>query len=853
MQAFIASPAMATPGDTVTLSWLASSAKQLSIDGGVGLVTGSSTTVLFSGAATYTLTATGLDGSTTEHVTVPEAALLTKATIGTTGGTLSSAGFSIELPNGALSATSELELLTAPAPSDIQSQAVTQAYVVRGLTDPLASTIRVTLPVTGGATGPAILVVRDDATWASSTGTPTANDRLLPVTIASGRIVADVPAGDGSTLASQATSLQAAPAAGTERAQITFWAITGHYAMLSSNGNFSITYPVSVINMTNTHVDLADDLEKAYKLLTDRGFTRGSNRDWPLCVSIEQTSNEAETSYTFPGYYLQQVFGFSAMTGNRETLATTAAHELFHVFQSYYDPRTRFFKRRGPSDQYWWDEATAVWFQEAMVADPAKYVPEDFAANPHESLIGLREGMQTATHGYGSGPLAKWLNKIGDTAALDIYKDLQKRTPVMRAISYWAEQHYSGSGLSWYDRFVTDLIGGSIYKEFDSRLLFGGGSPVLVDRANLSVKIDHGINPNWFTRSFIMPPFSARFFVFYPGGAMMEGLWDYLSLNAWSNSGGSLDSHVYIYDRAAKKLGPALWGGPDGAEYNDLVAKRNWIVFVVVNSEDATRNVNVEVATASGCVPAGTPVHMADGSQRSIETVERGDRILVWDEATNTLVPGAVEARLTHAEKDVETLCLNAGGRDLHVTDNHPLRTADGCWKPAGELRPGDRILVRDPASGNLVEERIASVVQDTSAQRVVYNLKTTHGNYLAADFLVHNKCFAAGALVDTVNGPRPIESLCVGDEVIGSRNGERVASRVTHLYLKRTALPALQGRELAPGLRVTDNHPVWTGQGYAPAGDLNLPASSITGPVYDLRTVTGNVFSGHHLLEARD
>lgn len=852
IQTFKASPAVALPGDTVHLAWSVAGAKVLSIDKGVGFVSGASVTAPFTGETTYTLSASNEAGSVTAQVTVPAATLLTRSTVASTGGSIVSGTFSLDLPSGCLSASSDLELLTFPAPADHQATAISAAYVVRGLTDPLlGNTFKVTLPVTGNANGNVYLVVRDDASWTSSTATPTANDRLVPATISNGMVSADVPVSNGSQpfLPPSAGGTSYATVAAGERASVSFWAITGNYAMTSSQGNFRITYPITVMNLPQTQVEISDGLEKAYTTITTMGFTKGSTRDWPLEVSIEKISNEAETGYTFPGYYLQMTFGIDGFSGTADNLAATAGHELFHVFQSYYDPRTRWSKGRGASDQLWFDEAVSTWFQEKMVSKPTTYMPEDFAASPHESLIGLRQGMQDGTHGYGSASLPKWLLTLKSTALLDIYTDLQKGTHPIRAIDYVASNaNYSW----WYDTYVTALMGGQIYSAFDPRLLYTGGSPVLVDRANLSVKIDHDYNGAWYDRSITMPPFSARFFIFYPGGQMEDQLWDNLYLNAEATSGGTAYSHVWIYDRATKKLlDSSTW--IDGSVYNELVSKRNWIVFLAVNPDDASRNVRVTARTASGCMMAGTPVHMADGPSRSIESLKAGDRILAWDEATNQLAPGMVKQLLKHEDKAYETLALSLRGRDLHLTGNHPVRTAEGAWVQAESLNPGDRVLVVDPVSGALVSERIAGIIRDTSTQGVVYNLKTTHGNYLAADVLVHNKCLSTGTLVDTPNGPRAVESLRVGDEVIGSRDGQRVSTRVTHVYLKRTALPALPGRKLAQGLQVTDNHPVWTVQGYVPAGHLDRQPISVTGPVYDLRTNTGNVFSGQYLLGAKD
>ncbi len=67
---FTASPSAITTGQSTTLSWSTTGATSLSIDQGVGAVTGTSKTVSPTATTTYTLTATNSGGSTTKTVTV---------------------------------------------------------------------------------------------------------------------------------------------------------------------------------------------------------------------------------------------------------------------------------------------------------------------------------------------------------------------------------------------------------------------------------------------------------------------------------------------------------------------------------------------------------------------------------------------------------------------------------------------------------------------------------------------------------------------------------------------------------------------------------------------------------------
>jgi hypothetical protein len=70
IQSFAASPASITSGGSATLSWSVSNATSLSIDNGVGAVTGTSKAVTPAATTIYTLTASGGGGAATARATV---------------------------------------------------------------------------------------------------------------------------------------------------------------------------------------------------------------------------------------------------------------------------------------------------------------------------------------------------------------------------------------------------------------------------------------------------------------------------------------------------------------------------------------------------------------------------------------------------------------------------------------------------------------------------------------------------------------------------------------------------------------------------------------------------------------
>lgn len=82
--------------------------------------------------------------------------------------------------------------------------------------------------------------------------------------------------------------------------------------------------------------------------------------------------------------------------------------------------------------------------------------------------------------------------------------------------------------------------------------------------------------------------------------------------------------------------------------------------------------------------------------------------------------------------------------------------------------------------------------------------------------FVVADECVPPGTPIDTPTGPRPIETLEVGDEVLGvdHATGELVTTTVRHTFTNYTRSPLVHVGDVA----MTPNHPVWTARGYVPA-----------------------------------
>ncbi|WP_392893133.1 polymorphic toxin-type HINT domain-containing protein [Streptomyces sp. LN699] len=140
--------------------------------------------------------------------------------------------------------------------------------------------------------------------------------------------------------------------------------------------------------------------------------------------------------------------------------------------------------------------------------------------------------------------------------------------------------------------------------------------------------------------------------------------------------------------------------------------------------------------------PTITPVLMADGSHRPINSLRVGDAVLAGDPATGTVRPEPVTDTFQHAADGLVTIGLSDGS-SLETTPGHEIYAEKRGWVLASELRTGDRLLRPD---GERIA--VAGVRGDTdAASRQVYDLTVggTHTFYVgaegarASDVLVHN------------------------------------------------------------------------------------------------------------------
>jgi hypothetical protein len=131
-----------------------------------------------------------------------------------------------------------------------------------------------------------------------------------------------------------------------------------------------------------------------------------------------------------------------------------------------------------------------------------------------------------------------------------------------------------------------------------------------------------------------------------------------------------------------------------------------------------------------GCFLPGTQISLADGGTKPIESIEAGDLVLAWDEASGEMKPDAVRGVHPPIAADAYLIVNDR----LRFTDTHPV-LLDDAWVKAGELKVGDTLTAAD---GNPV---VIETIRRVAGPVTVYNFEVNPlGTYVANGIVVHNK-----------------------------------------------------------------------------------------------------------------
>jgi len=134
-----------------------------------------------------------------------------------------------------------------------------------------------------------------------------------------------------------------------------------------------------------------------------------------------------------------------------------------------------------------------------------------------------------------------------------------------------------------------------------------------------------------------------------------------------------------------------------------------------------------------GCFPAGTKIAAPNGPL-AIESLHFGDEVLAVRENGQT-----VRTRVqTIWVRRSPLLRIETGRGTLLATEEHPVALWNGGFRPAGNLRPGERILRWK--GGRLVAGKVRAITPAKN-DSLVFNLQVGEPHtFMAEGLLVHNK-----------------------------------------------------------------------------------------------------------------
>jgi len=149
------------------------------------------------------------------------------------------------------------------------------------------------------------------------------------------------------------------------------------------------------------------------------------------------------------------------------------------------------------------------------------------------------------------------------------------------------------------------------------------------------------------------------------------------------------------------------------------------------------------------CFIKGTKILMANNSEKNIEDVKPGDKVMGYNLSAKKLAVETVTQMDSPIRNDYYDVKL-ADGTLIGVTDEHPLYTKEGGWRsinPTHTYQENHSLHVNELSVGDAVLKNsgeYVSIISITHKQGPVqaYNLKGVKGfnDYFADGVLAHNK-----------------------------------------------------------------------------------------------------------------
>lgn len=221
-------------------------------------------------------------------------------------------------------------------------------------------------------------------------------------------------------------------------------------------------------------------------------------------------------------------------------------------------------------------------------------------------------------------------------------------------------------------------------------------------------------------------------------------------LNATQNTQGALSQYISMNGSTASwNLAPGSFPNNNCLQPNGMIFNYTFQLYVVTATgtvgvaftSDTTQIGSVfvpQLTIIEGCLPAGTKIRMADGSQRLIEKLAGRTGDQVRSGAGREGARAILSTTTGHEDAPMVEL-RDDQGHELSLTATHPVMTPWGAVQ-AQELKLGDRVLTEEGPARLVSVERVAH-----AAPVPIYNLAVGDAAAAAAQ---ETTFFANGILV---------------------------------------------------------------------------------------------------------
>ena len=510
--------------------------------------------------------------------------------IGSAGGTVTAGGLSLTAPAGAFATATTLTLLSKPAPpaSALDTYRTSEFFALSGLPDTINApmTVKVDISRSGPSGGDTLVMLQDLSGVASG-------PIFLPASVQGNQLVATIPAvADTTTLAAFLPDDR--PPSEVAAGSGPLWKVSGVKSsghVSSSAGNFVVYYSDA---SPATASALLTDLDDAYSKLGALGLDWSKRTNKPIQVNLYPfTGPDAQKAgvggATLWGRQKEQLDFNSTLVTDATNRRVTAGHELFHLLQNLYDPRTLFQVAKLSSSWLWMLEASATWFERLMANDP-KFVPSNVTSfadflTKHGLEYPPGDTGTVQDHGYGAAMFLEHVSKQkGDSAVGDVIKLMAQGEgtilPQPKYLPVEALNSVVGDvGAAWL-QFCRNYMAGSVYAGFPKSDKVN--SLATGNRASFAKETDPAVTFTWDAPDLSARVYSVSFALAYQWPANTK-----LSVSL-TDPGGQAEATIYkwaggaapVWSLAGTARAAAAWEYPDVA---DLVKNHVSLVIMVAN------------------------------------------------------------------------------------------------------------------------------------------------------------------------------------------------------------------------------------------------------------------------------